>query len=63
MGDWVMQKILVTDEMTATFEEKCLPNIRWAGPGELEQLWAIIEYRQGRPFDRREEWREVPNAP
>jgi len=45
------------------FTEECRPNVRWAGPGLLEQLWLVIEYQGGYAIGQREEWREVPNSP
>ena len=40
--------------------EKCETNLRW-NDGVLQQLWAIIEYREGREYERSWEWRDVPN--
>lgn len=42
-----------------TIGEKCEPNIRWNN-GELQQLWAIIEYRDDREYERSWQWRDVP---
>jgi hypothetical protein len=52
----------VTDDPYSIFGSRCLPEVRWAGPGLLEQKWIVIEYRHGCEYAHREEWREVPTV-
>jgi len=45
-------------DATAT---RCEAQLRWR-KGVLQQLWAIISYRDGRPYERTWQWRDVPIA-
>lgn len=58
-------------EMARTHEcvERCLGKIQWrprsmmqAHDKVLQQLWEVIHYKDGMPWKRQEEWRDVPQA-
>lgn len=49
--------------------ERCLGPVRWvplnsyqAHRKKLQQLYEVVEYRDGQPWLRREEWRDVPDG-
>lgn len=44
-----------------TTGEKCETELRWLD-GKLQQLWAIITYRDGREYERSWQWRDVPDV-
>lgn len=50
-----------------TQQEEPTPRLRWMRHSPLpehrtlQQLWLITTWKDGRPHDRREEWRELPS--
>ncbi len=49
--------------------EKCLGRVRWvplspmqAHRKKLQQLYEVIHYRDGQPWKRVEDWRDVPDG-
>ena len=52
-----MLKVDVAD--TVNVIERCRPNVRFLG-SQLQQLWSVTFYKQGKPSMQHDEWRDVP---
>jgi hypothetical protein len=57
-----MMHTYATIDPTFSTVEEARPPVRWNGT-TLQQLWLVKMYRDGQPWKRHEEWRDVPTVP
>lgn len=62
-----MKEITTFNLETLTAGERCLGQVRWAPTPmfqghrpKLQQLWEVVTYKDGKPWSRDEQWRDVP---